>query len=202
MQTPISEYIRQLRRQRGMTQTELGGEHFSKSYVSAVEREKIVPSYAALRFFAEQLDQSVDYFQELAEQSVPLPQNTTQFVSSFENEDNDELDESIELLDMVLEGSELQHTSFSQKISTLPLEALMRLPFQKQARYCLMKGLILQEQGNLADAQSLLERALVTFPRKKPIRYSRCSGNEFRPRLQLSNSIRLSSTCITPLRPR
>ncbi len=166
MQTPISEYIRQLRRQRGMTQTELGGEHFSKSYVSAVEREKIVPSYAALRFFAEQLDQSADYFQELAEQPVPLPQNTTQLVSSFENEDDDELDESIELLDMVLEGSELQHTSFSQKVSTLPLEALMRLPFQKQARYCLMKGLILQEQGNLADAQSLLERALVLSPTK------------------------------------
>lgn len=164
MQTSISEYIRQLRRQLGMTQTELGGEHFSKSYVSAVEREKIVPSYAALRFFAEQLDQSVDYFRELAEQPAHLPQHTTQLISSFDNDD--EMDESIELLDMVLEGAELPHTSFSQKLSTLPLEVLLHLPLPKQARYCLMKGLLLQEQGNLADSQPLLERALVLSPTK------------------------------------
>jgi len=166
MQTPISEYIRQLRRQRGMTQTELGGDHFSKSYVSAVEREKIVPSYAALRFFAEQLEHSVDYFQQLAEQPVHLPQNTTQLISSFENDDDDEPDESIELLDMVLAGAELPHTSFSQKITALPLEVLIRLPLQKQARYSLMKGLFLQEQGNLEDAQPFLERALALSPTK------------------------------------
>ncbi len=43
MQVPLSEYIRQLRRQRGLTQTELGGDRFSKSYVSAVELEKNQP---------------------------------------------------------------------------------------------------------------------------------------------------------------
>jgi transcriptional regulator with XRE-family HTH domain len=92
MQTPISEYIRQLRRQRGMTQAELGGEHFSKSYVSAVEREKIVPSYEALRFFAEQLDQSVDYLRQIAEQTVYIPQSTTQLVSSLPHENDSEPD--------------------------------------------------------------------------------------------------------------
>jgi transcriptional regulator with XRE-family HTH domain len=164
MQTPISEYIRQLRRQRGMTQTELGGEHFSKSYVSAVEREKIVPSYEALRFFAEQLDQSVDDLQQIAEQTVYIPQSTTQLVSSLPHENDSEPDESTELLDIVLEGIELPHASFSQEISALPLETLLHLPPQKQARYCLMKGLILQEQGKLEEANLLLERALVLSP--------------------------------------
>ncbi len=165
MQTPISECIRQLRRQRGMTQTELGGEHFSKSYVSAVEREKIVPSYEAVRFFAEQLEQSVDDFKQLAEQSALLQSGSTQVVSSisFQDED-DEQDESMVLLGMVLEGIELSAASSSEEISALPLEAIMRLPLQKQARYCLVKGLILQEKGNLEEAQPLLERALVLSP--------------------------------------
>ncbi len=167
MQTPISAYIRQLRRQRGMTQTELGGEHFSKSYVSAVEREKIVPSYEALRFFAEQLDQSVDYFKQLAEQSTPMQSSTAQMVPSLSFQDeNDEQDESMTLLGMVLEGIELPHASFTQEISVLSLAAIMRLPLQKQARYCLVKGLMLQEERNLEDAQHLLERALILSPEK------------------------------------
>lgn len=164
MQTPISEYIRQLRRQRRMTQAELGGEHFSKSYVSAVEREKIVPSYEALRFFAEQLDQSIDYLRQIADQTVYIPQSTTQLVPSLPLENANEPDESNELLDIVLEGIELPHASFSQEIAALPLETLLRLPPQKQARYCLMKGLILQEQGKLEDANLLLERALILSP--------------------------------------
>src|SRR6266571_3544517 len=54
----IGESIRQLRRQRNLTQSELGGERYSKSYVSALERDKITPSFQALQFFAEQLGQS------------------------------------------------------------------------------------------------------------------------------------------------
>src|SRR5437660_9358236 len=62
MQQSIGEIIRQLRRQSSLTQTELGGTRFSKSYVSAVERTKITPSIEALHFFAEQLGLSSDYF--------------------------------------------------------------------------------------------------------------------------------------------
>src|SRR5215469_7140217 len=58
----IGELLRQLRRQRNLTQTELGGTHYSKSYVSAVEKNKVRPSPKALEFFAQQLDQPVDYF--------------------------------------------------------------------------------------------------------------------------------------------
>jgi transcriptional regulator with XRE-family HTH domain len=167
MQTPISECIRQLRRQRGMTQTELGGERFSKSYVSAVEREKIIPSYEAVRFFAEQLDQPVHDFKQLAKQSALRQSGAAQVIPSlsFHNE-NDEPDESMALLDMVLEGRDLSDASFSQEISALSQEAIIHLPFQKQARYCLMKGLIVQNEGKLEEAQHLLERALVLSPVK------------------------------------
>ena len=62
MQQTIGEFIRQTRRQQNITQTELGGPRFSKSYVSAVERNKITASSEALTFFAEQLRQPRDYF--------------------------------------------------------------------------------------------------------------------------------------------
>src|ERR1700682_3291434 len=68
MQQSIGELLQQARRQCNITQTELGGSRFSKSYVSAVERNKIASSPEALRFFAEQLDQPDDYFTSLVQQ--------------------------------------------------------------------------------------------------------------------------------------
>src|SRR5438105_11219222 len=62
---PIGELIRQLRRRRNITQTELGATRYSKSYVSAVEKNTIRPSPEALQFFAEQLGQPRGYFTAL-----------------------------------------------------------------------------------------------------------------------------------------
>src|SRR5579871_5642638 len=73
----IGDLIRQLRRQRNLTQTELGGDRYSKSYVSAVEKNTIRPSLAALQFFAEQLEQRSDYFTMLLESSENIRQATT-----------------------------------------------------------------------------------------------------------------------------
>src|SRR5690242_6342255 len=73
----IGDLIRQLRRHRNLTQTELGGVRYSKSYVSAVEKNTIRPSSAALRFFAEQLEQRSDYFTMLLESSENIRQATT-----------------------------------------------------------------------------------------------------------------------------
>src|SRR5947199_10837343 len=68
MQQTIGEFIRQTRRQQNITQSELGGTRFSKSYVSAVERNKITASSEALGFFAEQLSQPPNYFTSLFQQ--------------------------------------------------------------------------------------------------------------------------------------
>ena len=68
MQQSIGEFIRQTRRQQNITQSELGGTRFSKSYVSAVECNKIAPSSGALDFFAQQLGQPDGYFTSLAQQ--------------------------------------------------------------------------------------------------------------------------------------
>lgn len=62
--TTLGERIRDIRQRRGLTQVELAGDDFSKSYVSAVERGKITPSLEALQILAERLDVPISYFLE------------------------------------------------------------------------------------------------------------------------------------------
>ncbi len=162
MQHAIGEYIRQMRRQRSLTQTDLGGERFSKSYVSAVERDKIVPSREALLFFAEQLEQPVDYFEQLFQQSEQMRQISPYPTGPhfYNKNDPGEQDEVMALLDLVLEGRELRHTPLSQEITTFPQDMMISLPLQVQARYYFLKGLIAQEDGDLESARQALESAL------------------------------------------
>jgi tetratricopeptide (TPR) repeat protein len=53
--------IREARTDKGMSQKELVGERFSKSYISSIERGKITPSLKALEYIAKQLNISVAY---------------------------------------------------------------------------------------------------------------------------------------------
>ncbi len=71
----IGELMRQLRRQWNFTQTELGAPRYSKSYVSAVEKNAVRPSSEALQFFAEQLGQPSSYFTEQLNSATVLKQD-------------------------------------------------------------------------------------------------------------------------------
>jgi transcriptional regulator with XRE-family HTH domain len=88
MHRHIGELIRQTRLQHNLTQSELGGNRFSKSYVSLVERNKIEASPNALSFFAEQLGQSSDYFTSLLQQLESMRQlsvlNTSDLPKCFQ----------------------------------------------------------------------------------------------------------------------
>src|SRR5947209_686609 len=107
MQQDVGEIIRQLRRQSSLTQTELGGTRFSKSYVSAIERTKITPSIEALHFFAEQLGQPDDYFVKLRQNMKGNEHPFSALQTSQENS-LDVQEEFLNLLDVLLEGTE-QH---------------------------------------------------------------------------------------------
>ena len=54
--TPLGERVRTLRAARGMTQTALAGERFSKEYVSQIERGKTQPTPQTLDWLAERLE--------------------------------------------------------------------------------------------------------------------------------------------------
>ena len=86
-QQPIGTIIRQLRRQQNQTQTELGGTIYSKSYVSAIECGKLLPSREALRHFAQSLEQSEQYFLTLLDEQEAATYDTpTNLVADLEPE--------------------------------------------------------------------------------------------------------------------
>src|SRR5205085_11707868 len=126
---PIGEYIRQVRRQRNLTQTELGGDRFSKSYVSAVERDKIEASPKALLFFAEQLGLADDYFTNLLQRPDGMMQLAVLNVPGM----REQIIHSEELA--LLDSTELSNYSARYELPTLSSEVIETFPPQKQARY-------------------------------------------------------------------
>lgn len=161
MQPSIGEFIRQARRQQNFTQTQLGGTHFSKSYVSAVERNKISSSPEALRFFAEQLGQPSDYFTSLLQQfdnkgqlsAFNAPGSPTTFSPSLP-------DETLTLLDILLENTELYNFSPHYELPALSPEVIGVLPLHKQARYYFLMGLIARNKHDNSTALKAFEYAL------------------------------------------
>ena len=174
MDQPIGEYIRQARRHRNLTQTELGGNRFSKSYVSAVERNKIEASRNALLFFAEQLSLSCDYFTNLLQQPESQMQLSMLYTpagnsggllrSSLDGNEQIVHNEELALLDSLLESTELYNVSGRYELPTLSIEIIKTLPPPKQARYYFLAGLIAQEKKELTPALKSFEAALGFAP--------------------------------------
>lgn len=76
----LGERVRVARAAAHLTQGELAGQTYSKSYISAVERGKMLPSLSALRLLAERLGVPLAYFLgegDLVSRSLP-PEAQTQ----------------------------------------------------------------------------------------------------------------------------
>lgn len=163
----FGEHIRQLRRQRSLTQTELGAGRYSKSYVSALERGTIVPSHEALCFFAEQFNQPIEAFEQLLEKS-----RFTRSVAAFPQggaapePESDDPNEVMTLLDLLLARTRMTPLPSMSDLPRLSAEAMSALPLPRQARYAFWRGLVAQQEGELAEALSALEYALVLAPAK------------------------------------
>jgi len=165
MQLSIGETIRQMRRQQSLTQTELGGERFSKSYVSAIERDKIVPSYEALHFFAEQLGHHTDYFERFLLQAETM--KSTPMVSELQvHTDHEQLvrEKVLPLLDILLEGTELYSLPCFCDFPPLTSDAAAKLSSDVQGRYAFLLGLIAQQKEDFSTALNSLELALSLAP--------------------------------------
>lgn len=167
MQQSLGMYIRQLRRQLSLTQTELGGERYSKSYVSAVERGSIVPSQDALRFFSDQLYQPIDQFEPLFQQAQQIKQSHTLITSQpvLTGEDNLH-SEIITLLDLILAGVNPHSHILNRELARFSQEAALALPLAQQACYAFLQGLAALENGAFANALASLEFALPLAPVK------------------------------------
>lgn len=163
MQFSLGSYIRHLRRQKSLTQTELGGDQFSKSYISAVERDQIVPSYDAIRFIARQLKQPPDYLEQLMEQKQEVNSLLTTPSTALQSDAQSD-HEVISLLDLILNGKKLNLSSLSTEYKEVPPDPSTVLAMRKQGRYAFLKGMIVQEASDYVKAQTWLEQALALAP--------------------------------------
>ena len=159
----VGDLIRQLRRQKNLTQTELGGERYSKSYVSAVEKNTIRPSIAALQFFAEQLEQRSDYFTMLLESSENIRQATT-LPGPLEVGSQFLQDDGFSVLYLLMQHTEPLSLQTMKPLPSLVPEVLAALPDFKQSYYFLLEGLTALAKQEYEMALEALERALPLAP--------------------------------------
>ncbi len=161
----IGELIRQTRRQHNLTQTELGRDRYSKSYISAVERGKIMPSGEALKFFAEQLDRPADFFSTFSLQNESTRQLAALHGSGALNAAGRALqDEELAFLDMVLESADFHDFEARQEFKTLSPEMVATLSPRKQIRYYMLVGMNAQKRREYPAAYRAFEHALALAP--------------------------------------
>lgn len=143
----VGAIIRQARRRQNLTQTQLGGTHYSKSYVSALERGKIVPSSQALEYFTEQLG--------LSSSLSPTSFSEVQFIHQSNTDEQPGAitievgqyipNEAWHFLDTVIEQF---HRIDPQALPTYPdltLEEISSLPLKRQASFSFILGIMAQQ---------------------------------------------------------
>jgi transcriptional regulator with XRE-family HTH domain len=155
----IGELIRQLRRQQNITQTKLGATRYSKSYVSAVEKNTIRPSPEALKFFAEQLGQPRDSFTALLDPPEGMKQADV-LQEPHALGDQIVLNEGIHLLHRLLERMDHPYIRAMEALPPLATELIATLPPSEQGSYFFLEGLMAQEKQEYEAALHALERAL------------------------------------------
>jgi transcriptional regulator with XRE-family HTH domain len=161
MQQTLGVHIKQLRLQKNMTQADLGGRLYSKSYVSALERGNIVPSRKAILFFAEQLEQPVSSLEPLLQQAKSAKQPALADIDTLPFAPGDNITHEINaLFNLVLRGTNPDILSSVHAFTTLYDENTAVFPLTNQIRYAFLKGLLAQEQGDFAHALTDLEFAL------------------------------------------
>lgn len=158
---PIGVLVRKLRRQQNQTQTQLGGEHYSKSYVSALERGKLTPSYRALQFFAVQLSLPEEYFTTLVEQTEQKQLTAPgAYAASVYGNESFASDEEWRLIDVLLEHSHLYDHQALPELPAFTLEHITMVPFSRQAGYAFLLGMSAQKKGEYETSLRALEYAL------------------------------------------
>jgi tetratricopeptide (TPR) repeat protein len=155
----IGALIRQLRRQRNITQTALGTPSYSKSYVSGVEKNIIRPSPKALQFFAKQLGQPYDYFTTLIGHSEGVKQDAV-LQEPHEIGDQSLQDEGFLLLHLLRERMNHPYVRAVEALPPLAPGLIAALSPSEQANYFFLEGLIAQEKQEYEAALHAFERAL------------------------------------------
>jgi transcriptional regulator with XRE-family HTH domain len=146
----LGERLRAARYAAQLTQQDLAGGAFSKSYISAVERGKMTPSIQALRFLTGRLGVSLSYL--LGEQDDEPNAIPQQERLPGETHWDRQLDEAEKLLMRSNPDAALEHLGEQ--------EAVAELDTRRQAHWSWLYGWALGQQGRDQEALAVLEHGL------------------------------------------
>lgn len=149
----LGERLRTARYTAHMTQDDLAGETFSKSYISAVERSKMTPSISALRLLAERLGVSLAYLLGEQEQNPPSPEYAAK---QQYQPGEDEFVQRLEEAEQLLRGD---HAAAAlERLGSQEAAAAFGLPYQ--ARWNWLYGWALLQQHREQEVHATLEQGL------------------------------------------
>ena len=158
----IGERVRLARIAANLTQQELAGDTYSKSYISAVERGKMTPSFQALNVLAERLGRSISYFLGEGEADWEAVMGNDPSLSGLSEEDRQQRE--AEARHMLQEAEELLGKGQPEKaLETLHVaanEPPVSLTFSERPRWYLLASKAAMRMRQFPEAISWLERGL------------------------------------------
>ncbi len=147
----MGERLREARYAARLTQAELAGNQFSKSYISAVERGKMTPSISALLVLAERLEVSLAYL--LGEEDLD-PQQFSQPES--QPDDTDALAQRLEEARKLL----LREESEAALAQLGSQETTAAFGDAQQGRWHWLYAWALLQQGRMREVDAVVARGL------------------------------------------
>ena len=163
----VGEKIRRIRKELRLTQEDIAGEEFTKSYISQIERGIINPSLKALKYIAEKLNKPMSYFVEN--------------IDELEKEENESINKIEEILDLILEGEALFNSNDLEKAYDI-FNKLLSVSLSKEVEIAaaissFYLGRIYLAQSKFKDALSHFEQAIHQF--KKLQKFDRLADSYF-----------------------
>ncbi len=158
----IGERVRLARIAANLTQQELAGETYSKSYISAVERGKMTPSFQALQILAERLSRPISFFLGEGEVDPEEFLGNSDLPPGLTEEERQR--QEAEARQMLREAEEwLNKNQAEQALATLHVEANeppAALPLSERPRWYWLAGWAGVRARKFSETISRLERGL------------------------------------------
>jgi transcriptional regulator with XRE-family HTH domain/predicted negative regulator of RcsB-dependent stress response len=166
----LAQRLRTARLAAKLTQQELAGETFSKSYISAVEQGRMIPSIPSLSVLATRLGVAMSYL--LGESDLELsavterPQEPPQLRPAYVPTQQSQVQQ------ILTEAEErIRRREFAQALELLrnPDQLLINRALRYYPRWYALMGRVLLRQRQLEEAREVLEQGLQLVERQRQV---------------------------------
>ena len=167
----LAQRLRTARLAAKLTQQELAGETFSKSYISAVEQGRMIPSIPSLSIIASRLGVAISYL--LGESDLELstaakdPQKTSQLSQPVAPAQRSQIQQ------LLAEAEEhIRRRELTQAMEVLrnPDQPLINKSLRHYPRWYALVGSTLLRQQQFQEARNVLEQGLLVVEQQRQLR--------------------------------